>query len=107
MAAFLDAGGLSAVWARVKEQLEAAGGVKRVQVDFTAADWSGGTISIPKSRHGLSGPAITGEARMLVGGVLTAGTWAALGTTITVDPGTLEVTVHSADAYAGCVILTG
>lgn len=107
MAVFLDDGGVGILWAKVKEKLEAAGGVKNVQVDFTAADWSGGTISIPKSRHGLSGPAITGEARMLVGGALTAGTWAALGTYITVNKDTLEVTVHSADAYAGCVILTG
>ena len=107
MAAFLDAGGLSTVWAELKARLEAAGGVRSVQVDFGAADWSGGTLSIPKARHGLTGPAITGEVRMQVGGVLTPGTWAALGTYITVNKDTLEVTLHSADAYAGCVILTG
>lgn len=107
MAAFLDAGGVGTLWAKVKELVTAGGGVRSVQVDFTAADWSGGVIRIPKSRHGLGGPAITGQARMLVGGALIPGTWAALGTCITVDEATLEVTLHSADAYAGCVVLTG
>lgn len=103
----MDPGGVGTLWAKVKALVAAGGGVKSVQVDFAAADWSGGTISIPQSRHGLTGHAITCEARMLVGRTLTPGTWAALGTYITVDPSTLDVTVHSADAYAGCVILTG
>lgn len=78
-----------------------------VTVAFTAAEWSGGTLTIPQERHGRRSGAFGYQLRHRVGGELLANTWAVAGTGVRWDESGKTITLTSDDAYEGEITFLG
>lgn len=76
---------------------------------FVTGDWTAGasesTLSIPVSDHGLVGDIIDCQALSLHYGEYVMNTWAAVQTHATKE-GDGSITLHSPNAYEGCVALS-
>ena len=88
-------------------QLPELGGVKSYCRQFSASDWSGGTLVISAATHGLAGTEIMAQFSALMSGTYYPNTWGAMESYATVNATTKAVTLHSDSAYAGAVLLIG
>ena len=88
-------------------QLPESGGVKSYCRQFSAGNWSGGTLTIPAAEHGLAGTEVLAQFSGQVSGTYYPNTWSAMESYATVDAQTGAVTLHSESAYAGAVLLIG
>lgn len=80
-------------------------------VTFAAGDWtqgeSGCTLTIPRTDHGRESEAFACVLSHRVDGVLTSGTWAAVGTRCSYDADTGAITLTSGEAYDGAAVFYG
>ncbi len=88
-------------------QLPESGGVKSYYNQFSASDWSGGTMVISAATHGLAGTEVLAQFSALVSGTYYPNTWSAMESYATVNATTRAITLHSESAYAGAVLLIG
>lgn len=77
------------------------GAMAPATVAFTAAQWSGGRLTIAPGLHGRSSGRFGYTLRHSVGGVLKSNTWAVLGTDVAYDGTTKNIVLTCQDAYAG------
>lgn len=83
-----------------EEQLPVSGSVPSV-VDFTAAEWSGGKLTIPQERHGRSSGSFWYTLRHKVSGQLKGNTWAVHCTDVNYDSQAKTMVLTCGDAYDG------
>ena len=83
------------------------GATRPAAVSFTAEDWSGGTLVIPKASHKRRSGAFTYSLRHLVDGELRTNTWCVLCTGVTYQSAAGTITLSSADPYAGEIVFSG
>ncbi len=76
-------------------------------VAFTAAEWSGGTLTIPQEKHGRRSGAFGYQLRHKVGGELLTNTWSVAGTGVRWDESSKTITLTSDDAYEGEITFLG
>ena len=88
-------------------QLPESGGVKSYCRQFSAGNWSGGTLVISAAEHGLAGTEVLAQFSGQVSGTYYPNTWNAMESYATVNATTKAVTLHSDSAYAGAVLLIG
>lgn len=77
------------------------GAMRPAAVTFTAAQWSGGKLTIPPAAHGRKSGRFGYTLRHNVSGVLKGNTWAVAGTDVSYDTATGNIVLTCADAYAG------
>jgi len=94
-----------------QQQASASGGVKSYYRTFAAGDWVSGsseaTLTIAAGVHGITGPDVLCQAAALSGSAYVKNTWAAKETWASIDGSTHVITLHTAKAYAGSVLLVG
>lgn len=83
------------------------GATRPAAVSFTAEDWSGGVLVIPKASHKRRSGAFTYSLRHLVDGELRTNTWCVLCTGVTYQSAAGTITLSSADPYAGEIVFSG
>ena len=90
-----------------KEYARAYADKPSVSVAFTAAEWSGGTLTIPQAKHGRRSGAFGYQLRHKVGGELLVNTWSVAGTGVRWDESSKTITLTSDDAYEGEITFLG
>ena len=90
-----------------KEYARAYADKPSVSVAFTAAEWSGGTLTIPQAKHGRRSGVFGYQLRHKVGGELLVTTWAVAGTGVKWDESSKTITLTSDDAYEGEITFLG
>ena len=80
-----------------------AGGCVRKTVTFTSSQWSGGSLQIPASSHGMTSAAFGFVLRHQVSGTLKTGTWATVGTSVSYQASTGNVVLTSDTPYDGSI----
>lgn len=83
-----------------------AGSVKRKEITFTAANFSGGVYTIPAATHGLTSGAFVYQLFMNVNGVYTSGNWGTTEASVAYNAdGSISITCSS--GFAGKIVLIG
>ncbi|MCI7473649.1 MAG: hypothetical protein MSB10_08245 [Clostridiales bacterium] len=76
-------------------------------VPFTSGQWSGGTLRIGASSHGLKSGAFHYVLQQRVSDVLKSGTWAVAGTSVTYESESGDVVLTSVTAFDGSITFFG
>lgn len=83
------------------------GAVRSTALDFTVSEWSGGTLRLPRQKHGRHSGKFGFTIRHLVNGTLSGSTWAVRCTDVTYDSATGDIVLKSGDAYDGQICFFG